>query len=392
MKRTCMTIINKAALVIFLSILFAKGYAQEEYKDPKNRSFVETFEGGLFHEVVKYPNIKFKKHPKNIILLIGDGMGISQVFAGMTANKGQLNLENFKHCGYSRTQSADNYVTDSAAGGTALACGVKTNNGAVGVDERGVPVENIRERAASKGMKTGVVTSALVNHATPAVFLAHRANRNMYEEIALDIVNSNVDVAIGGGRTHFENRKDGLNLSDSLAHKGVKVTYNIDQFEAVNQGRVVGLFANMHVEHYPERGHMLPRATAHAINLLKEDKDGFFLMVEASKIDAGGHQNKTPFITKEMLDFDQVIGAALEFAAKEKNTLVIVTADHETGGMCNTDGNFETGEVKAQYVYGKHTGDPVPVFAFGPKAEWFTGFMENTDIAEMLKALINKNY
>lgn len=375
-------------IVIILLGTIIPVFSQEEYKDPSRKKYIESFNGGLFHHVTYYNTQKFKKHPKNVILLIGDGMGLAQIYAGMTANKGDLFLRNFKYCGFCTTHSADNYITDSAAGGTALACGKKTYSGAIGVDENGKPIENIREWAERKGKSTGVVTTALVNHATPAAFLAHRANRNMYEEIALDIINSNVDVAIGGGRKHFELRNDGLNCSESFRQKGGVVVYSPEELDRQNNGPVLGLFADMHIDHYPERGLMLPRSTTHAINILKKNKRGFMLIVEASKIDAGGHQNKTPFVTKEMLDFDQTIGEVLKFAVEDRETLVVVTSDHETGGMANIDGNSETGEVKADFVTGKHTGTPVPVFAFGPGASVFTGFMDNTEIPSKIKDLI----
>lgn len=385
---------TKLLLVLILSLpLYFVTFAQEEYKDPRNRNLTETFEGDLFHEVIIYNTPTFKKKPKNVILFIGDGMGIAQIFAGMTANRGQLFLSNFKHCGFSTTQSANDYVTDSAAGGTALACGVKTKNHALGVDAKGNTVENIREWLENRDMVTGIVTTALVNHATPAAFLAHVPERNMYEEIAMEIANSNVDVAIGGGRTHFESRTDGKNCSEIFeAKQKGKVVHSVEAFEAQKQTPVLGLLADMHVEHYPERGQMLSRCTKHTIDLLSDNQNGFFMMVEGSKIDAGGHQNKTPFVAKEMLDFDQAIGVALEFAVQNRETLIIVTADHETGGMANIDGDFETGRTKAGFIYGKHTGTPVPVFAFGPGAELFTGFMDNTEIPEKIKTLLKQNF
>ncbi|MCL3782220.1 alkaline phosphatase [Prolixibacteraceae bacterium JC049] len=380
--------VDMRIIVLLLCLFPFVGTAQEEYKDPKNKKFKETFEGGLLHKVTYYPEVQFSSQPKNIILMIGDGMGVAQVFAGMTANQGRLYLENFKHVGFSRTQSADNYITDSAAGGTALACGVKTYNHAIGLDANGKKVENVCEVASKKGMNTGVVTTALVNHATPAVFYAHQPHRNEYEAIAYDLFKSDIDVAIGGGRKHFENRTDGLNISDSLRKKGMQVVHNVDELKKVKKASVVGLFADMHVPHYPERGQMLSESTEQAIRLLNENSKGFFLMVEASKIDAGGHQNKTPFVTKEMLDFDQAIGRALEFAVKDRETLVIVTADHETGGMSNTGGVMQKGEVSGQFIWGKHTGTPVPIFAFGPGAKAFTGIMQNTAIARKMMEMI----
>ncbi len=158
-------------------------------------------------EVKTFPQ-KFKsKKPKNVVFLIGDGMGISQIFAGLTANHGHLFLENCKYIGFSKTQSADNYITDSAAGGTALSAGVKTYNGAIGVDANKKPVKTILEEAEEKGLATGLVSTSAITHATPASFIAHQPNRNMYEEIAADFLKTDIDVFIGGGYRSFHQKK-----------------------------------------------------------------------------------------------------------------------------------------------------------------------------------------
>jgi len=322
--------------------------------------------------------------------MIGDGMGISQVFAGMTANGNHLFLENFKHIGFSKTQSADNYITDSAAGGTALSCGIKTYNGAIGVNIDTVKVANIREIAEIMGKATGVVSTSAITHATPASYIAHQGSRASYEDIAADFLNSGVDVFIGGGYKHFSERKDGRNLIVELKQKGYQVLTNIDSIRNIKDGKLAGLTASEHNGRVAERGTMLQVATQTALNILDNDKDGFFLMVEGSQIDWGGHQNDTRYIVEEMLDFDKTIGIALEFAAKNEETLIIVTADHETGGMSLVGGDFNSGMVKGAFSTGNHTAIMVPVFAFGPEAEKFTGFMENTAIAEKLKKLIQK--
>jgi alkaline phosphatase len=140
-----------------------------------------------------------------------------------------------------------------------------------------------------------------------------------------------------------------------------------------------------------ERGDMLPVATNTAIDILSNNKKGFFLMVEGSQIDWGGHAGSTIYIVEEMLDFDRTVGKALEFAANNKETLVIVTADHETGGMAIVDGNYETGMVKGEFPTGSHTGVMVPVFAYGPGAEQFTGIMDNTDIPNRIRKLLLGN-
>ena len=378
-------LIIKLLIVCYLSF---PGYSQEEYKDPKNKALSEVYTGGPFYEVQNFVQPNTKRKPKNIILMIGDGMGLAQIYSAMTANGGHLFLENFKNCGFSKTYSSDNYITDSAAGGTALSCGIKTYNGAIGVDPDKNPVPNIREMAEKMGLKTGLVSTSAITHATPASFMAHVSSRGSYEDIAADFLKSNIDVFIGGGVKNFEERKDGRNLSRELRDKGYQVIYKISDIQNVKSGKLAGLTAPEHNVPMPERGEMLVPATQTAINLLSQCKKGFFLMVEGSEIDFLAHENKTPGVVLETLDFDRAIGAALKFAASNGETLVIVTADHETGGMTINGGDYKTGNVVGKYTSGEHTGIAVPIFAFGPGAELFTGFMENTAIGKKMISLL----
>ena len=374
--------------LLMVGMVSFSGFGQEEYKDPKNKALNEVYPGGPFYEVQNYTQPKGKKPPKNIILMIGDGMGLAQVYSAMTANGGHLFLENFKNIGFSKTYSSDNYITDSAAGGTALSSGVKTYNGAIGVDRDKMPIPSIRELAEKKGLKTGLVSTSAITHATPASFLAHVSSRSSYEDIAADFLKTNIDVFIGGGVDNFEKRKDGRNLSKELKDKGYQVLYNMQDIQKVKSGKLAGLTAPEHNKPMPERGEMLVPATQTAINLLSQSKKGFFLMVEGSEIDFLAHENKTPGVVLETLDFDRAVGVALKFAASNGETLIIVTADHETGGMTINGGDYATGKVIAKYTSGGHTGIAVPVYAFGPCAEQFTGFMENTDIAKRMIQLL----
>jgi len=309
----------------------------------------------------------------------------------LTANGGHLFLENFTHCGFSKTYSSDQYVTDSAAGGTALACGTKTYNGAIGVDPEKKPVANIREMAEKKGMKTGLVVTTIITDATPAVFIAHVASRSSLEDIAADFLNTNIDVFIGGGEKNFDEGKDSRNLCKELKDKGYQVLYNINDIIKVKTGKLAGLTAPGDNPNMPERGDMLVPATETAIGLLSQGKKGFFLMVEGSDIDHLAHQNSTPGVVMETLDFDKAIGAVLKFASSNKETLVIVTADHETGGMTINNGNYTSGKVEAKFTSGGHTGVVVPIYSFGPGADQFTGFMENTEIAKKMMKLLGLN-
>lgn len=378
---SCRKLLFVQIAIVFFGISV---FAQENYKTISKKDSVKIYPGGEFYQVKEYHTKFRKKRPKNIIVMIGDGMGISQVFAGMAANGNHLFLENFKHVGFSKTQSASDYVTDSAAGGTALSCGQKTYNGAIGVNTDTIPIENIRERTGKLGKATGVVSTSAITHATPASYVAHQPHREMYEEIAADFLKSNIDVFIGGGYKHFTQREDGQNLADTLKAKGYQVLTDMNEIANVKAGKLAGLTAPEHNGPFNERGNMLPVATQTALNILDNDKDGFFLMVEGSEIDWGGHQNNTRYIVEEMLDFDRAIGAALEFAAKNKNTLIIVTADHETGGLSILDGDMKSGMVKGAFSTGHHSGVVVPVFAYGSGAGQFAGFMENADIAKKI--------
>jgi len=376
--------------MIFL-LLGISVYAQDQYLTAKSEDLEKTYTSQKTYKVKEFTQ-KFKvDKPKNIIFLIGDGMGVSQVFAGLTANKGRLYLENCKYIGFSKTSSGDNYITDSAAGGTALSAGVKTYNGAIGVDMNKNPVKTILEEASEKGLATGLVSSSAITHATPASFISHQQSRSSYEDIAADFLKTDIDVFIGGGLDHFNKRKDGRNLVEELKTKGYQIETDMQKIKKVKKGKLAGFTAQVHNPRMNERGDMLPDAAETAINILSNNDKGFFLMVEGSQIDWGGHAASTIYIVEDMLDFDQVIGQALKFAAKDKETLVIVTADHETGGMAITGGSMENGIVQAAFPTGEHTAVMVPVFSYGPGAKEFIGIMENTEIhAKMKKLLLEK--
>lgn len=312
--------------------------------------------------------------------MIGDGMGTSAVYAGYTLNRGHLNLERFKNAGFSITNSTS-YITDSGAGATAISTGNKTYNGAIGVDSTGKPAKTILEWAEEYGKATGLVATCAVTHATPAAFISHQAKRSDYELIASDFLKTDVDVFIGGGRNHFKNRKDGVDLTQKLKDKGYTVANTIGEVRNVTGGPVAGLLDTLHEPRWIDgRGNLLTESVNEAIRLISQDKDGFFLMVEGSQIDWGGHANDIRYLATEMVDFDRAIGAALDFASGNGETLVIVTADHETGGLGILGGNLANGEIKAGFTGTDHTGVMVPVFSFGPHADSFSGIQENTDL------------
>jgi len=338
--------------------------------------------------IILIQTLSAQKAPKNVIFLIGDGMGIAQIYAGMVANGNRLELEQCTYSGFSKTYSSDNFTTDSGAGGTALACGVKTKNGMIGMTPDSVAVQSILELASQNKLATGIVVACSVTHATPATYISHQVNRDMYEEIATDYLKTEIDVFIGGGRKYFEERTDGRNLTNELKAKNYQIAYKLNDIKAIKSGKLAGLLYDDQNPGMPERSTMLPDATETALNILSNNKKGFFLMVEGSQIDWAGHDNNTSQIVKEMLDFDVTIGKALDFAKKDRNTLVIITADHETGGMTILDGKFGSEKLKTVFTSKNHSGIPVPVFSYGPGADNFSGFMENTSFKEKIKKLL----
>ncbi|MFA8301212.1 MAG: alkaline phosphatase [Hyphomicrobiales bacterium] len=349
----------KKIILLGLSIFIALNISEVQAQDNKNKP----------------------KKVKNIILMIGDGMGTSQVYAAMVAKKGDLNMTKTKHMGFSKTYSASDFVTDSGAGGTAIAIGMKANNKSVGVDKDYKPRKSILEIAEENGLSTGLVATAAITHATPASFIAHNKSRKNYEEIASDFLKTDIDVFIGGGLKHFSKRDDKQNLVDSLKARNYSVVTSIDDLQNSEASKIAGLLYEKHPPKLADgRGDMLEKASMKAIEVLSKNDDGFFLMIEGSQIDWGGHDNNTDYIVEEAVDFDNTIGKVVDWAEKEGNTLVLITADHETGGMAIKDGDIEKGEVKGKYTTYYHSGVMVPVFAFGPGARRFQGIQENTDL------------
>jgi len=320
-------------------------------------------------------------HVKNIILMIGDGMGVSQIYAGMTANHGHLNIERMTNIGFAKTYSASDYITDSGASGTAMATGNKTYNKAIGVNNDTIPVKSILEHAEDHRKSTGLVATSSITHATPASFIAHQSNRHDYEEIATDFLKTDIEVFIGGGLKHFTKRKDKQDLTQKLEENGYEVILKLEDLHNSNSSKIAGLLYDNHPPKYSKgRNDMLQISTEKTIETLNKNNTGFFLMVEGSQIDWGGHDNDTEYVVDELIDFDKTVGLVLDFAEKDGNTLVIVTADHETGGMGLNEGDISKGKVKAGYTTGGHTGVMVPVFAYGPGSDKFRGIYENTNL------------
>jgi alkaline phosphatase len=325
--------------------------------------------------------------PLNIVLMIGDGTGLEYWNAAKIASGGTLALEAFPVVGLVDTESANSRITDSAAGGTAYASGVRTLNGAVGVGPDSVPVPTVLELAERRGWATGLVATSSITHATPAAFAAHVPSRGMNGEIAEQMAAQGIDVILGGGRRYFsgELRSDGLDLLTPLTRGAVYVE-DAPSFFALDMdtvSKLVGLLWEDHPGSATNRTPSLAELTRAALTVLAKDADGFFLMVEASQIDWRGHEN-APIreVVAEVWDFELAIGEALNFQQRHPNTLIIVTADHSTGGLAlHPD---DAGVFGAHYTTTSHTAGMVPLFAAGPGAPAFGGIMNNDRVGRLL--------
>lgn len=344
---------------------------------------------------------KNNKGPKNVILLISDGTGLSQISSAYFFKDSEPNYTRFKNIGLIKTSSSREDVTDSAAGATAFACGVKTYNGAIGKADDSTDVENIVEIGSRKNIKTGMIATSSITHATPASFFAHTINRGETEKIASHLVSSDVDFFAGGGLQFFNKRKDGNNLLEELKSKNFNIdTVRLRNFKKIKKKDKVGfLLAQDKMPKMSEgRGDFLSNVTELAIQFLSKDDSPFFIMSEGSQIDWGGHAKDGPYVVSELIDFDNAIGIALDYAEKEGNTLVIVTSDHETGGFTlksktkkreNGKEYSDYTEVGISFSTGGHSATLIPVFAYGPGSEEFVGIYENNEIFDKIMKVTN---
>lgn len=344
---------------------------------------------GCEKPVEKTPDDLSNNVTNNVILMIGDGMGLAGVTAASFVSPQPLNMLDPDDTGLQNTSSEDNLITDSGAAATALATGVKTTNGSIGVDPAGQSLMSILEIARGMGKSVGIVSTSAITHATPAAFYAEEPNRNSFENIAYDFLSSGIDVAIGGGSDNFSKRTDNRNLIDSLVKRNYVVLNSLNDLNVSVSGKVVCFTAPMQNPYRLDgRGNMLPDATGKAIEILKKNPKGFVLMVEGSEIDWAGHANNQNYLLDEILDFDNAAGIAITFARQDKSTLVIVTADHETGGVTIVDGDAVKKTVSLDFSTKGHTGIMVPVYAFGKRAELFHGVYENTEIFDKMVEVI----
>lgn len=348
-----------------------------------------------------YPTLKGEK-VRSIIFCIGDGMGLGQVaLARMKAAgpDGKLYMERMPVAGFVRTHSADALVTDSAAASTALASGVKTNNGMVGMTPDGTQYQTILESAKAGQMTTGLVVTSAITHATPAAFASHVKTRKMQDKIAKQLIANKVNVLFGGGQEYFlprssgkSKRNDEKNLIEQAEQAGYLYIRSAEELKTSRHTHILGLFqVGPLTTVAPEP--TLAELTTKAIDILNRQEKGhgnrgFFLMIEGSQIDWACHDNDAAQTVRQMLLFDQAVKAAIDFALEDKFTLVVVTADHETGGLTIKGGNLKGDKLDVSWATGGHSAAPVPVYAFGPRAEIFAGTYDNTDIPKKFAELL----
>lgn len=359
-------------LIGSISVLLVQATQPEEYTNNSP------------HPVRDIGSSPIEGRPKNIILLIGDGMSLQHVTAAWTANKGKLYIEQCPVIGLTKPYSLSNLVTDSAAGGTALATGSKTLNGRIGMDEAKKHKKSLISHAQAAGKKTGVLTSSDITDATPAAFYAHNISRYNSFEIALELPNANIDFIFGGGLKQLTQRPDNKNLLKEMEQSGYSIILDEAQLFNDKSKKSICILAPSHLPLAKKRGELLSKATLHALQQLENPK-GFFLMIESASIDKVSHDNKLREAIDETLDFDRVIGVTLTWAAKHQDTLVIIVSDHETGGLSLLSGNIAEAKVTASFSTGDHTGGFIPLYAYGPGSKMFSGIQENTALPQKIQ-------
>jgi len=375
---------------------------------------------------------------RNAILFIGDGTGLSQIALGRLVKGAPLAVDAFPTTGLALTSSADFAITDSAAAATAMACGVKGRNNRIGLDRDGKPVPSIAADLRGAGYAVGLVTTTRVTHATPACFYAHHPDREREDDIAAQLVESEaVDLVLGGGRRHFPAER-----LERLRARGFEVALDLEALGRAKGPRLVGLFAGSHlpyeIDRDREREPSLAALTAAAVALLEAHVDagrakGYFLVVEGGRVDHACHQHDAPTAARDVVAFDRAVGETRARVGARGDTLVVVTADHATGGLAiselvDVEGlraarasvertlaaqspgrspsdldvarvaheaaarlgvHFLPVEAQAKHLSTEgHDGTAVPVYAAGPGAERFGGTFENTEIPSKIRAAL----
>ncbi|MBP5637794.1 MAG: alkaline phosphatase [Bacteroidales bacterium] len=340
------------------------------------------------YDIVKVEEPSRDAEIRNIILMIGDGMGMEQVSCAWVVNRGKLNLDNMPVVGLSRTYCTDQLITDSGAGGTALASGFKTAMDHIGVTPDTTDLNSIFVYAKEKGMATGVAVTCHFADATPCDFCCHNEYRYNQEDLIADYLDCGVDYLSGGGTDWFTvKRTDGRNIIEELSTKGYNVALSEDELMKADLP-AFGILSPDNLPVAQERGDLFRHSVSRGLDLLSRNENGFVMMIEGSCIDDWLHGNDIGKAVEEILDFDRTLGDVLEWAAKDGHTLVVVTADHATGCLTLRDGSLEEGTIGVSFASESHNGIAVPLYAWGPGSAQFTGIHENAEYGQMLIELI----
>ncbi len=354
----------------------------------ENETALQYYATPHTYDIVKVQEPPQSNEVRNIIFLIGDGMGLEQVSCAWVLNHGKLNLDNMSHIGLSRTYATDELITDSGAGGTALAAGVKTAYSHVGTAADTTDLYSILVDAAKVGKKTGTVVTCHFADATPCDFCCHNEYRYNQDDLIADYVTCGVDYLAGGGLDWFTvNRKDGRDITKEMAAAGYTVALTEEELMQAELP-VIGILSPDNLPVAQERGDLFRHMVAQGLKELSANENGFVMMIEGSCIDDWLHGNDIEKAMEELLDFDRTLGDVLEFAAKDGHTLVVVTADHSTGCLTLQDGNLEKGEIGVFFASESHNGIAVPVYAWGPGSEKFTGIRENAEWGQLVKSFV----
>ena len=342
------------------------------------------------YDIVSVQEPPVSNEVRNVIFLIGDGMGLEQVSCAWVLNHGKLNLDNMPVVGLSRTSSLSDLITDSAAGGTALTAGQKTANSHVGMTPDGEPIYSMLDKARECGKKTGVVVTCHLADATPCDFCCHSDDRYKYDEVIAGYADCGMDFIAGGGRDYFrKNRKDGRDIEDEMARKGYAVAH--DEVELMAAGLpVLALLSDDNLPPALERGDLFRHMVAKGLSELSAQSGdkGFVMMIEGSSIDDWQHENRIDMAMEEILDFDRTLGDVLQWAAADGHTLVVVTADHATGALTLQDGDIAEGRIGVAFANDSHNGIAVPFYAWGPGSDQFGGIMENAELGALIMSFV----
>ena len=340
------------------------------------------------YDVVKVQEPPQTNAVKNIIFMIGDGMGLEQVSCAWVLNHGKLNFDNFTSVGISRTWCTNELVTDSGAGGTALAAGQKTGYSHVGTAADTTDLYSILVDAAKLGKSTGVAVTCHFADATPCDFCCHNEYRYNQEDLIADYVTCGVDYLAGGGLDWFTTKRtDGRDITKEMAAAGYNVALSEDELMQADLP-VIGILSPDNLPVAQERGDLFRHMVARGLEQLSANENGFVMMIEGSCIDDWLHGNNIEKAMEELLDFDRTLGDVLEWAANDGHTLVVMTADHATGCLTLQDGNLEEGRIGVHFASEAHNGIAVPFYAWGPGSEKFKGIRENDEWGRLVASFV----